>query len=53
MAPHTELACEIFCGTSSAMAVHIIDSARKDLPANGAEPAYEIWRQRTQAQFAA
>jgi hypothetical protein len=52
IAPYTELACEVFCGTSSAMAAHIIDNARKNLPANGVEPAYEIWRQRTQAQFA-
>ncbi|MEO7019927.1 MAG: DUF1702 family protein [Ktedonobacteraceae bacterium] len=53
MAPHTELACEVFCGLSSQMAAHIIDITRENLPTNGVEPAYEIWRQRTQAQFAA
>jgi enediyne biosynthesis protein E3 len=51
-AAHTELACEIFCGTSSDMAAHITDIARADLPTDSIEPAYEIWRQRTQAQFA-
>ncbi len=52
-APHTELACQIFCGLSSEQAAHILDGASRDLPTNGIEPAYEIWRQRTQAQFAA
>ena len=51
--PHTELACELFCGLSSDRAAHILTTARENLPVNGEEPAYEIWRQRTQAQFAA
>jgi enediyne biosynthesis protein E3 len=50
--PHTELACEIFCGLSSSKAALITDITRENLPTNGVEPAYEIWRQRTQAQFA-
>lgn len=50
--PHTDLACEIWCGTSSGMAAHLTDLAQKDLPTDGAEPAYEIWRQRIEAQFA-
>ncbi len=52
-AQHTDLACEVFCGLSGEMAAHLADIARKDLPADGVEPAYEIWRQRIQAQFAA
>lgn len=52
-APHTELACQIFCGLSSEMAAHIIDVTRENLPTDGGEPAYEIWRQRVQARFAA
>lgn len=51
--PHTDLACEIFCGLSSSKAALITDVTRENLPTNGVEPAYEIWRQRTQAQFAA
>jgi hypothetical protein len=52
-APHTDLACDALCGLSSEMVAHITDVARKDLPADGIEPAYEIWRQRLAAQFAA
>ncbi len=52
-APHTDLACQVFCGVSSEQAAHIIDETREGLPVDGAEPAYEIWRQRTQAHFAA
>ncbi|HEU5380167.1 MAG TPA: DUF1702 family protein [Ktedonobacteraceae bacterium] len=53
MAAHTELACEVFCGLTSAQAARITDLAREDLPTNGVEPAYEIWRQRIQAHMVA
>lgn len=53
LVPHTELACEVFCGTSSERAAHITDIARENLPTYGVEPAYELWRRRTQEQFAA
>jgi hypothetical protein len=49
---HTELACQVFCGLSSEKAAYILEDTSKDLPPDGVEPAYEIWRQRTQAQFA-
>jgi len=49
---HTELACQVYCGLSSAQAAHIIEEVRKDLPTHAKEPTYEIWRQRTQEQFA-
>jgi enediyne biosynthesis protein E3 len=52
LAPYTELACEIFCDLSADQAAHLIDATREGLPTQSAEPAYEIWRQRTQAQFA-
>jgi len=52
-APHTELACQVFSGLSSEQAAHIIDETSAGLPPDGVEPAYEVWRQRTQAQFAA
>lgn len=51
-APHTELACQVFCGVSAAAAAEIIDRARAQLPAGGSEPAYEVWRRRTDAQLA-
>jgi hypothetical protein len=52
-APHTELACSILCGFDSLEVAHIADVARENLPYNASEPAYEIWRQRLAAQFAA
>ncbi len=52
-ASHTEIACEVFCKTSSATAAQIADIARENLPIDSSEPAYELWRQRIQAQFAA
>lgn len=53
LAPHTNLACEVFCGLSGEMAAHIANEALQDLPVDGVEPAYEIWRQRTLVQFVA
>ena len=52
VAAHTDLACEVLCGLSSNMVAHIAELARKDLPPDGVEPAYEIWRQRLAEQFA-
>jgi hypothetical protein len=49
---HTELACQVFCGLSGAQAARILEEARLNLPTDAAEPAYEIWRQRTQESFA-
>jgi len=51
-APHTELACEVLWGLSGDKVAHITDIARQDLPPDGVEPAFEIWRQRIAAQFA-
>ncbi len=50
--PHTELACQMFCGLSSEMAAHVLDVARENLPTTSVESAYETWRERTLAQFA-
>ena len=49
--PYTDRACSILCGMSSADAAAITDAALENLPANGDEPAYEIWRLRIQKQF--
>lgn len=52
VAAHTDLACEVLCGLSSEMVAQIASLARNNLPTDGAEPAYEIWRQRLADQFA-
>jgi hypothetical protein len=43
---HTELACRIIWGTSAHEAAAATDASLTDLPAEGALPAYEVWRQR-------
>lgn len=50
-APYTELACEIFCGSTCKRVASLATMACQDLPTNDQEPAYEIWRRRTRAQF--
>lgn len=52
LTPHTQRAAEILCGMSAAEAARLTDEALENLPANAAEPAYEIWRRRIQEQFA-
>lgn len=52
VAAHTDLACEVLCGLSSELVAQIAGIARQNLPQDGAEPAYEIWRQRLADQFA-
>jgi len=51
-APHAERACRVLCGLSADTAARITDAALEDLPPDGHEPAYEIWRRRIQAHFA-
>jgi hypothetical protein len=50
--PHTEMACEIFCGVSADEAAAVTDDCLKDLPPDGAEPAYQVWRARICEHFA-
>jgi hypothetical protein len=50
-AAHTELACNVLCGGSGNAAASITLAARVDLPTDGPEPAYEVWRQRIQRRF--
>ncbi len=45
---YTDRACRILCRQTSANAAAITDAALENLPTNGAEPAYEAWRRRTQ-----
>lgn len=51
-APHTELACDVLCGMSAAQAAEVTDDARRALPSDGEEPAFEVWRKRIQSRFA-
>jgi hypothetical protein len=53
LVPHTERACQILCGIPAREAAAITDSALKNVPADGPEPAFEIWRRRIQREFAA
>jgi len=48
--PHAERACEVLWGLPSETVSHMTDAARENLPPDGDEPAYEVWRQRLVAQ---
>jgi hypothetical protein len=52
MVPHTDLACDVFCRLRADEAAAITDRCLQDLPADGAEPAYQVWRRRIREQFA-
>jgi hypothetical protein len=41
----------VLCGLNAAEAAQVSDEALENLPADGAQPAYEIWRQRIQQRF--
>lgn len=45
-ARHSDLACRILCGLPASEAAAITDDALVDLPLNGKEEAFEIWRRR-------
>lgn len=51
MAPHTELACEVILGAPAEAAARVTDAALEDLPPDGVEPAYEVWRRRIQSRY--
>ncbi|HEC84487.1 MAG: hypothetical protein DRR08_14705 [Candidatus Parabeggiatoa sp. nov. 2] len=48
---HTAQACQIFCNSEVKTAAQVTDDALIDLPYDGPEPAYEIWRQRIQNHY--
>ncbi|HEY0601843.1 MAG TPA: DUF1702 family protein [Herpetosiphonaceae bacterium] len=50
--PHSDLACEVLCGTSSEVAAHAVDVAFQNLPIDGPEPAYAVLQQRLFDRFA-
>lgn len=43
---HNDDACAVLCGRTSTEAADVANAARHGLPAEGAEPAYEVWRRR-------
>lgn len=48
---YTRLACEALCGVSAEAAAQISDATWENLPCDGAQPAYEVWRQRVEERF--
>ncbi len=48
---HNELATSVFCGMSAEAAKKVTDRALADLPPDGPEPAYEVWRRRIAADL--
>jgi hypothetical protein len=52
LVPHTEMACDVFCRLPAAKAAAVTDDCLKELPADGAEPAYQVWRRRIREQLA-
>jgi hypothetical protein len=52
-APHTELACRLFCRMSAAEAAALTDEALAGLPPDGELPAFEVWRRRIQDRLRA
>lgn len=52
LVPYTHLACKVLCGMPAEAAARTTDVELQNLPPDGAEPAYEIWRKRVQARFA-
>lgn len=48
---YTEKAVQLLCGMSPISAARLTDQMLANLPLDGAEPAYEVWRQRIQNAF--
>jgi hypothetical protein len=50
-APHTEIACEVFCRMSADEAAAVTDNCLQNLPCDSPEPAYQVWRARISEGF--
>jgi hypothetical protein len=50
-AAHTDLACRVVCGMPLTEAAYLFDLTGQNLPTDGLEPTFEVWRQRLQTQF--
>lgn len=44
--PHTDLACQVFCGLSAEEAAGIANDTLNNLPAEGTVPLHKVWRER-------
>lgn len=51
-AAHTNVACEVFCGTSDADSARTMDDARRDLPDGTPQVRHEAWIRRVESTFA-
>jgi hypothetical protein len=49
--PHTVLACDVLCRTSLLGAARVAEAAMEDLPPDGQDTAYEVWRGRIRARM--
>jgi hypothetical protein len=52
-ADHLEMVCRTACDSSPDALADLCGETMKNLPPDGAEPAYEIWRRRIQSEVAA
>lgn len=52
LTPYTDRAAAALCGIPATQAALVTDDALENLPANGSEPGFEIWRRRIQQAFA-
>ena len=50
--PHSALACQVLCGRSFAASAEVAQETGRDLPEDGAVPAYEAWRRRVAGRLA-
>jgi enediyne biosynthesis protein E3 len=51
---HTEIACQVLCGSGAAAAAAVARETGRDLPLNAETtevPAFEVWRRRIQSHF--
>lgn len=49
--PHTELACQVFCGLSGERAATIANEALENLPCNDIASPHRVWRERIEQRF--
>lgn len=49
--PETEVAAQVLCGMSAEAAATVTDEQLVGLPSGDEQPAYELWRQRIQAEL--
>src|SRR5262249_13007266 len=48
---YTDAAARVLCGMSALDAARVPDTALENLPGDGPEPAYELWRKRVRNHF--